>query len=295
MLHLEFAIAPSQISSIADLVILESRLGYEKGAVLSRFPKSWFREVLQKLNMELDGSKLDRATEKLRALQSSKLVALGRPFEGNAWIEAAINNHATKPFHLLVEESFNEQPIFISSLVDLGDQDFSFRTSYRREAQSLAVAASALLFGTEKVTIYDPFICATISGYRKVLLELMKICNKPVVEFHIFSEEDKKPAWELTEQALQSFVRDMPTNIKLFWYCANDHGTGFLHPRGLFTAKGGLVYDRGFVEPNSREQRAEFTDITPMASETLQSKAKSYNASQHEDFELVRAVWCSHP
>ncbi|EJO3992654.1 TPA: hypothetical protein I7665_07725 [Vibrio vulnificus] len=296
MLHLEFAVAPSQINSLMDLVILEARMGYEKGAVLSRFPKAWFREVSQQLNAELDGTKLDRATEKLRTLQSSKLVSFGRSFDGEGWVEAARNSHDAKLFHRLVEDSFDDRPVFVPSLIDLEDADFAYVSFYTREAESLASAASGLLFGAEKVTIYDPYICATNAGSRKTLLELMKLCKKGEVEFHIFSEEDKKPAWDLTEQALVEFKDVMPENTKLYWYCADDQGSGFLHSRGLFTAKGGLIYDRGFSEPGAIEQRQELTEIIPMPIDVLQAKAKSYNTSlQYENFELVREVWSSHP
>ncbi|EPD5884536.1 hypothetical protein ACSCBX_001333 [Vibrio cholerae] len=296
MLHLEFAVAPSQINSLMDLVILEARMGYEKGAVLSRFPKAWFREVSQQLNAELDGTKLDRATEKLRTLQLSKLVSFGRSFDGEGWVEAARNSHDAKLFHRLVEDSFDDRPVFVPSLIDLEDADFAYVSFYTREAESLASAASGLLFGAEKVTIYDPYICATNAGSRKTLLELMKLCKKGEVEFHVFSEEDKKPAWDLTEQALVEFKDVMPENTKLYWYCADDQGSGFLHSRGLFTAKGGLIYDRGFSEPSGIEQRQELTEIIPMPIDVLQAKAKSYNTSlQYENFELVRGVWSSHP
>ncbi|HHY0338487.1 TPA: hypothetical protein ACVU1F_000947 [Vibrio cholerae] len=295
MLHLEFAVAPSQINSLMDLVILEARMGYEKGAVLSRFPKAWFREVSRQLNAELDGTKLDRATEKLRTLQSSKLVSFGRSFDGEGWVEAARNSHDAKLFHRLVEDSFDDRPVFVPSLIDLEDADFAYVSFYTREAESLASAASGLLFGAEKVTIYDPYICATNAGSRKTLLELMKLCKKGEVEFHVFSEEDKKPAWDLTEQALVEFKDVMPENTKLYWYCADDQGSGFLHSRGLFTAKGGLIYDRGFSEPGAIEQRQELTEIIPMPIDVLQAKAKSYNTSlQYENFELVRGVWSSH-
>ncbi|MFA0338875.1 hypothetical protein AB4488_10335 [Vibrio breoganii] len=296
MLHLEFAVAPKQINSLMDLVILESRMGYEKGAVLSRFPSVWFKEVSQQLSADLDGTKLDRATEKLRKLKASKLVALGRVFEGEVWADAARNSHDTKSFHRLVEESFNDQPVFVPSLEDLEDADFAYVSLYTREAESLANAASALLFGAEKVTIYDPYICATKAGSRKTLLELMQLCKKNDVEFHVFSEEDRKPAWDQTKQALVEFKATMPGNIQLYWYCVDDQGSGFLHSRGLFTAKGGLIYDRGFSEPAAVDQIQELTEITPMPIDLLQAKAKSYNTSlQYEDFNLVRGVWTSHP
>ncbi|WP_415721500.1 hypothetical protein [Photobacterium ganghwense] len=87
----------------------------------------------------------------------------------------------------------------------------------------------------------------------------------------------------------------MPENTKLHWYCADDEGSGFLHSRGLFT-KGGLIYDRGLLEPGAVDQIQELTEIIPMPINLLQAKANSYNTSlQYEDFKFVRGVWSSHP
>ncbi|HAV1372533.1 TPA: hypothetical protein JG844_002812 [Vibrio parahaemolyticus] len=296
MLHLEFAVAPTEVNSLADLALLDARLGFDRGAVLSGFPKAWFREVSDQLRRTHQGDTLDRATERLRAFKDNKTVAFNRAFEGPDWINSATMSHGNEPFHRVVEQSLNSIPVFVSSFVDLADDDFSYTSQFPRTAVSLAKAAKALLLGAEKVTIYDPYICFTRPGYRKTLLETMKLCKKASVDFHIFSEEDGKPSWQATRQALESFKGTMPENINLYWYCADDEGSRFLHARGLFTSKGGLIYDGGFEEPNDRDQRQELMDILPMPKGLLQAKSMSYNTSlQYEDFKLVRDVWSSHP
>lgn len=296
MLHLEFALAPCQINSLSDLTILEAQFGFEKGALLSLFPNSWCQEVLQKLTADLDGTKLDRATEKIRRIKENKLVSFGRLYVGNNWGDAAQTSHAEKPFHRAIYDGFTLPPELISNLEDLNEHDFSFLTQYERTSATLANAAKALLSSAEKVTIYDPFICITKRGYRNTLQEMMSLCQKNEIEFHIFSEEDRKPAWGNCLTELQRFVDRMPRNIKLFWYCAADDNSGFLHSRGLFTSKGGLTYDRGFCEPGDRDQRNILTDITPMPLHLLEQKSRSYNSGlQYEDFRLVREVWKSHP
>ena len=296
MLHLEFAVAPTEINSLADLALLDARLGFDRGAVLSGFPKAWFRYVSDQLSRTHNGTSLDKATERLRSFKNNKTVAFNRTYQEGSWVNAATVSHGNVPFHRLVDQSFTQLPIFVSSIIELEDPDFNYNSQFPRDAQSLAKAATALLLGAEKVTIYDPFICTTKDGYRKTLLELMKLCKKSEVEFHIFSEEDGKPAWGRTEQALVEFKATMPENIKLYWYCVDDERSGFLHSRGLFTAKGGLIYDRGFAEPGDRDQRQELTDITPMPTDLLHAKANSYNTSlQYDDFKLVRGVWSSHP
>lgn len=295
MLHLEFAVSPNQVNSIADLSLLEARLGFDKGAFLSRFPKQWFREVSERIELKLQPGQLDRATERLRQIQKSGLVAFGRPYDGVDWANAARSSHAGTPFHRAVDDGFNAPPSLITSLYDLVDADFNYNTQFPRDAKSLAQAGKALLMDTEKVTLHDNFICLTKASYQKTLLEMMQLCTKTEVEFHIFSEEDGKRDWELREQALIAFSGRMPVNIRLFWYRSDDEGSGFLHQRGMFTAKGGLIYDRGFEEPNDHAQRATLTPISPMPAGMLVSNAKSYNtAQQSDDFKLVGQIWRSH-
>ncbi|HCG8630500.1 TPA: hypothetical protein NJ564_000378 [Vibrio parahaemolyticus] len=295
MLHLEIAVSPSEIRSLQDLALLEARLGFDKGTVLSSFPKIWFRQVAEQLQAANDGINKHRLTERLRRFKDGKIVAFNRRYEGQSWAEAARASHDDEWFHRLVEESFNDQPVYVNAITGLDDDDFQFVTRYPRYAENLAEAAKALLIGAEKVTIYDPYICLTKNGYKKTLLAMMSLCRKAQVEFHIFSEEDGKQDWAVREATLEAFKANMPENILLYWYCANDDGSGFLHPRGLFTAKGGLIYDRGFEEPNDRTQHDKLTDITPMSRHMLEEKSASYNtAKQYVDFQLVREVWVSH-
>lgn len=68
MLHLEFAISPSAVNTLSDLTIIQSRFGYAKGALVSQFPKGWFREVIERLNLqnEMQKKKLKKNLELLR-------------------------------------------------------------------------------------------------------------------------------------------------------------------------------------------------------------------------------------
>lgn len=294
MLHLEFAIAPDQIRTLADLKIIEARFGFEKGALLSCFPKKWFKEVLHNLSV-LSQNEQKSSEERLRRIKESRLIGFGRQFEGTDWADSAKISHGVNKFHRIIDQSFdNNIDAFRSRFDELEDADFLHNTSFKKDALSLALAAKALLTNAEKVTIYDPYICLTKEGYKKTLIELMKLCKKTEVDFHIFSEEDGKSEWEIRRQTLAAFNTISPKNIKLHWYCVDDNGSKFLHPRGLFTGKGGLIYDKGFCEPADRDERKLNMDITPMPLNMLNLKAKSYNtAQQYIDFKLVREVWHS--
>ncbi|TDF38499.1 hypothetical protein EYS14_12560 [Alteromonadaceae bacterium M269] len=289
MLHLEFAVAPHEVNSLHHLSLLEARMGFEKGALLSRFPNGWFRQVSENLRQKNCSSKIDRTTEKLRQIKNCKLVGLQREYSGEDWAQAAQNSHTDSPFHRVIEKSLNGPPHLIPSIEDLEDSDFVFVSQYQRSAQALARAAKALLNGAEKVTMFDPYLCPTKTSCLTTLIECMNLCRKAEVEFHIFSEEDGKPDWQTRRDSLSAFQHKIPENIRLFWYSVDDHGSGFLHSRGLFTSKGGLIYDRGFEEPRDLTQRDEVTDVTPMPIGYLTEKARVFNtAQQYERFTMVQ-------
>ncbi|WP_320545483.1 hypothetical protein [Aeromonas veronii] len=295
MLHLEFAISPNQIRNIADLMRLVDRLGFERGAVLSRFPNSWLSDVSNHLNATLNDQQIDKATEMLRRIQESRLVSFGRQYVGNSWGEAAETSHRTNPFHRVIDGVKNERPHYISDIQDLDEIDFTYKTQFNREAASLAGASKPLLLDAEKVTIYDNYICPTRLGSRKTLLEVMRICQKPV-ELHVFSEEEGKRDRIQREQALALFQRNFPANIRLFWYWLDDAGSGLLHQRGLFTSRGGLIYDRGFDEPGDLDQRRTLTTVTPMPRDLLEDRSRLFNPAQlGAGLSLVGSAWQSHP
>ncbi|GLR74375.1 hypothetical protein [Aliivibrio sifiae] len=85
MLHLEFAVAPTEINSLADLALLDARLGFDRGAVLSGFPKAWFRNVSDQLSRTHNGTSLDKATERLRSFKNNKTVAFNRTYQARKY------------------------------------------------------------------------------------------------------------------------------------------------------------------------------------------------------------------
>jgi hypothetical protein len=295
MLHLEIAVAPEQVRNLADLNLLEARIGFDKGAVLSRFPSTWYAQVAQHL-VRQDGN-VDRVTEKLKCIKDSRLVGFGRAFDGENWSAAAQLSHQQNPFHRVIDGVSIQPPHFINDLQLTGDVDFQYQTQYPKDAKSLAMAAQALLIDAEKITVFDNFICPTRPGCINTLNEMFQLCTKAEVEVHVFSEEAANtPSMQGRIKALEALKGQLPQNIKLYWYWLDDNGSGHLHQRGLFTGKGGLIYDRGFEEPTDHLQRKVLTDISPMSQRTLEAKARDFNPAQlGPGLTMSFAPWCSHP
>ncbi|CAM3474429.1 hypothetical protein [Parendozoicomonas haliclonae] len=281
MLHREFAINPDQIQDISDLRLLEARFGFDKGALISTFPKKWFGEVAERISRQASSNQADYISEDLKILKNNALASFSRNFDDSEWFQSAAHSHEEKPFHRIVDNTQPEPPTVIHSIHNLRETDFSITPQIERTAEALAHAAEALLANAEKVTLFDPYFCITKTGYRKTLLAMMALCRKTRVRFHVYAEEDGKPDWDsVIVPALQTLLENIPDNIELNFYHVSDDGSGYVHARGLFTGKGGIIYDRGFEEPNDHDQRQTPTDVQLMNRSTLEQKARDYNETQ---------------
>jgi hypothetical protein len=293
MLHLEFAIEPSQIKSIADLQLIESRFGYDKGALITSLPNAWCAEVLARLG-HLD-TQIGAITDFISSLKSKSLFRSQRTQTGADWLAIANSAHQAKPFHRVIEKSLNSPPELLSDINLLRDCDFSLNTRVACDASTLALASEALLLNAEKVTIVDPYLCINKAGTKKTLLEMMRLCQKGRVDFHVFSEENRIADWDRTFlPKLERLKNELPRNIKLHWYAMDDDNTNFLHQRSVFTGKGGLIYDRGFTEPNDHDQKRVLMPVQFMGQVALEQNSLEYNeASQSENYSICKPVWHS--
>lgn len=295
MRHLEFAIEPQRIRDLRDLKYLESRFGFSKGALISNLPTSWYSTVAGRLYQDLGQVNQIRLTQLLKDIKAQCLYKSGRNGTGEDWLEIALQNHEAWPFHRIIEETLNEPPVKINCIDELGNNDFEGVQATLRDAQSLADTSKALLIGAEKVTIVDPYLCPSKVGSRETLLRMMRLCEKQAIEFHIFCEDDHIANWSRNcVEALNGFKQQIPNNIRLLWSNLQDDNTGFLHRRMIFTGKGGLVYDRGFAQPNDHDQRQVTTPVMLMESPDVEQSAIDYNLAQlNPILSLVNPTWFS--
>lgn len=281
MLHKEFAIDPDQLNTIGDIQYLNACFGYERGALISAFPNKWFKAVAGRISRQTTDHQTDVLSEVLQDLKANAVVRFSREYSTTGkWIDSAVASHEQKPFHRIIDPSLEAPPVLVPSIFSLKRADFEVDPNIIRTSESLADAAMGLLFNAEKVTLVDPFLCMSKASYQKTLLALMGRCRKDRVRFLVFSEDDRNKDWEAVQPDLIKFQAFLPDNIELSWFRLSDDGSGFIHPRGLFTGKGGLSYDRGFAEPDSHEQRNTPADIHIMTRAVVEQKARDYNEAQ---------------
>ena len=100
----EYAVEPQAIgSSWATFRYLIEKFGFDKGRLISQFPKKWFREVYE-ATAGLPPVQKKRIEEALNQARKNKVVRCGRPYDPDAgdWLHNALTEHKRSPFRAVI-------------------------------------------------------------------------------------------------------------------------------------------------------------------------------------------------
>jgi hypothetical protein len=100
----EYAVEPKAIgSSWHNFRYLIEKFGFDRGRVISRFPRKWERDVIAAADAaDLSDMKREKLVELLSRAKTT--ARSGRPYDPAAgdWLQNAINQQAVKPFHAII-------------------------------------------------------------------------------------------------------------------------------------------------------------------------------------------------
>jgi hypothetical protein len=280
MLFAEFAVNPEQVNSLENLAQLKSSFDFSRGTLISAFPKNWLALLDQRLAGNLSQIQKQRLVALLTTIRDRAVVKSGREYAGFNWVQAAHAINDQKPFYSIVGSDTNAPPRHLTSLEQLELIDFETFGSIDvpRNAQSLIQPVFSLLLASTKIRLVDPFACPTKPSVISVLQALFAVIGTKVCTVEIYSEE--AAAQHLVEQHFRQLIRQLPANVRLIWFVLNDGGTGQLHQRLLFNERGGVIFDRGFIEPSAHMQRQANTNLRTMNKVQVDNAARDYNDTQ---------------
>lgn len=280
MLFVEFAINPEQINSLENLSLLKSSFDFSRGTLISAFPRNWLSQIDQQLMGNLSQIQRLRMTALLTTLRDRAVIKSGREYVGTNWIEAAHLISEQKPFYSVVGSDQNSPPQHLTSIEQLELIDFEAFGSVdvQRNAIAIVQPIAPLLSASSRIRLVDPYACPTKPGVTAVLRALFLMVGTKRCTVDIFCE-DAANHQSVTE-SFRQLLQHLPNNIRLNWFFLNDGGTGRLHQRLLFTEKGGVIFDRGFIEPNAHEQREVNTNLRTMNRAQVDCATRDYNDAQ---------------
>lgn len=280
MLFAEFAVNPEQVNSLDHLAQLKSSFDFSRGTLISAFPKNWLALLDQRIAGNLSQIQKQRMVALLTTIRDRAVVKSGRDYAGDNWVQAAHAINDQKPFYSIVGSDTNAPPRHLPSLEQLELIDFeSFGSiDVPRNALALIQPVAPLLSASSRIRLVDPYACPTKPSVTAVLRSLFGVIGTKQCVVEIYSKE--AAVRDSVEAHFRQLIRLLPDNIGLVWSVLNDGGTGQLHQRLLFTERGGVIFDRGFIEPSVHEQRLANTNLRTMNRAQVDNATRDYNEAQ---------------
>jgi len=292
----EYAVEPQAIgASWETFRYVIEKFGFDKGRLISEFPKKWFREVYE-ASAGLPPVQKKRIEEALKQARNNKVVRSGRPYDRNAgdWLHNALTEHQRLPFQAIIATGNPGGDDIVLPADELDEQNPLIAVPHDcaipRDAPSLAAAMKEMLRFSSHILFIDPFFDPYSQRYKSTLRECLNIvlASNPdaVCEIHYRHHENKPSNGDLELEAANLFPGVIPEGMKVTIFCWRQKNDGAdFHARYLLTDKGGIGVDAGF----SAEGAQQTTDMHLMSFQLSQKKLKEF-ARDATDYELMEPV-----
>ena len=285
-MHHEYAVEPAAIgSSWETFLYIFEKFGFQKGRLISRFPRTWPRLVIEATAQSGIGDMARaRIVEKLRQGRRTALVSTGREFDPalGGWIDNALASHAERPFRGIISDDDRAEDGVIS-LAEL-DETHPLMAApascdVPRTALDLANACRLLCYSAREIDLVDPYFDLGLGGedYRTPLEQVMNalhLAGKEQVCIRIhYRAHDTRPTQRQILQDTGRWVNvTIPTGYELHLYAWEQRPGGEdLHDRFLLCDCGGMMVGAGFAASGAQEN-ATFTLLDDAHAQELRSR-----------------------
>ena len=295
MFH-EYAVEPRAIGSSweAFRYIIE-KFGFDRGRLISEYPKPWLREVYD-AGLGLPPVEKKRIEEKLIQAKRNKLVRFVRPYDREAgdWLFNAIARQADMPFHAIIATANPDAHDAVLVSADLDELNPLMTVPHdcaiARDAASLSAAMDLLLRCSHEILFVDPYYDPFNARYQRTLRACLNIVHegnpKAVCEIHHIEHKLCAPVEGIEKAGELKFKGVIPDGmtVSIFRWKEKDGGEDF-HARYLLTDRGGIRIDAGF----SAEGKHQTTDFGLMDFDLSQTRRAAL-ARDSDVYELVEPV-----
>jgi len=268
----EYAVEPQAIgSSWQNFRYLIEKFGFDRGRLISRFPKKWEREVIEAAQKSGMGDvRLKSVVSRLQKAKLEALIASGRSYDPEVgdWLQNALLQHALNPFHAIIASANGGAYNFVLAADEIHAAHPLFASPVNWEVQrvgsSLASAMAPLLQTARQVLLVDKYFKFDDPRYKETLREALLTISAGgqgcfECEVHI-AEYDRGPPITHIEQNVGRWLRGVIPNgmsLKIFCWKEKQGGEDF-HARYLLTDRGGLNVEAGF-SADGAHQRVQLT------------------------------------
>lgn len=295
----EYAVEPQTLGSNWETFryIIE-KFGFDKGRLISEFPKKWFREVYD-ATAGLPPVQKKRIEEALNLARKNKVVRSRRPYDRDAgdWLHNALTEHQRTPFRAIIarQNSAGSRAVLLAEDIDELHPLMAVPhdCAISRDAPSLAAAMRGLLRFSSRILFVDPFFDPFDKRYKATLRECLNIVSgenpDAVCEIHYRYHDNKTTNEDLVREAGNLFPGVIPAGMNVSFLCWRQKNVGArFHARYLLTERGGIAIDYGFPAEGNHDT----TDMHLMSFELSQERIRTFerNATAYELVEPVISV-----
>ncbi len=295
----EYAVEPKAIGASWDSFrSLISLFGFDRGRLISRFPKTWERKVIEAAEASgMRDVKLLSLKNRLQKAKTGMLIRTGRKYDPAAgdWLDNAIRQHSLDPFRAIIATENREDKDFILIADDIDDEIQLMEASSSREVprtgKDLAEAMSLLLKFAKEVLFIDRYFDLENDRYKETLKELLSVIaenslHNVCCEIH-FHDHRERPSIDYVEQNAGNWLAGVipgGMSVKIYVWQEKEYGADF-HARFLLTDIGGISVDAGFSAEGSHQEVL----LTLLDYERCQKKLAAFRYDS-KDYELIRPV-----
>lgn len=292
----EYAVEPETIGeSWSTFRYLIEQFGVDRGRMISRFPRDWFRMVIASAKHLPE---IERRKIEVRLEQAKRRSILDRRRPNGVartWIENATTEHSREPFRGIVSRHNPGNDQFVVSLDDW-EEEHPISVAPRevkidRDPESLAKAAMMLLQNSRVIMFVDGYFDPSDRRYQRSIrawLETLRGNQNrlPLCEIHYVERRGTPPADAIEREARHWFRPMIPNGmvVTLYRWRRKAGGEEF-HARYILTDCGGLRIDEGLAVG----QPGERTDISLMDIAFVESRRRALDRDA-DVFELVEPV-----
>ena len=295
----EYAVEPKAIgSSWQNFRYLIEKFGFDRGRLISRFPRRWEREVIEAAQESgMKDVRLKSLVEKLHKAKTEALIASGRIYDPSVgdWLDNTLRQQAIKPFHAIIASELRGAHDIILVAEEIDDAHPLMVSPHNWEVDrvgvTLAAAMAPLLRSASAVLFVDRFFDIREARYKETLKACLAViaergANGVRCEIH-FADHDTRPSAEIVEREARRWLGNVVPNgmsIVLYSWRERTEGADF-HARYLLTDRGGMNIEAGFSAEGTQQK----VDITLLDSTMCQVKRESFRRGANT-YELVEPV-----
>jgi len=197
----EYAFEPALFCNWDNCRYLSTMIGFPKGRVISKFPSSWPKVVLNSISQDCSPINRKRIEEKLTQLKPC-MINSNRDYDSHMddWMSHACRAHNLVPFKAIIASSNSSNNSSILTITDIENNNELWEVEHSavslRDSEKIAKSLSLMLLICKKIIIVEPFFKPAVRVFRDTVINIINIIQSAerrcgmIQEIHIIKKYD---------------------------------------------------------------------------------------------------------